>query len=88
MTDKPISLDSRRAQVTNDSKAWTPESLLRSTLERLELGQEQADSIMVILGTRSPDGILVPGTVLTAKLSVLEMFGLLDISKLAILQSR
>ena len=88
MTDQPINLDSRRAQVTNDSSAWTPESLLQNTLERLRDGRDNADSIMVIMGNRSPDGILVPGTVLTAKLSVLEMFGLLDLSKLAILQSR
>ena len=93
MTEAPVSLETRRNQAqieravtANDPALWTPEQVLTNALQRIKDGTERADGVMLLLTSRSKDGNAVPGTIFTAKLTVLEMFGLLDISKLALLQ--
>lgn len=85
---EPINLEARRAIAKNDSAEWTPQSVIETVLHRLKNNEDVADGAIIILTSRSADGRVVPGTTYTARLTVLEMFGLLDITKLALLQQQ
>ena len=51
-SDHPISLNAIRAEKLQDGKAWTPRDVLIDTLRRVDGGEVEPDSLVVIFRDR------------------------------------